>query len=75
MENVSRDLFNASAANAVASRPVGHFQQSSQAEASQDLAANVNTSYVSVPTVERVPVPQQEWARPPIKETYDDMVP
>ena len=75
MENVSRDLFNASAANAVASRPVGHFQQSSQAEASQDLAANVNTSYVSVPTVERVPVPQQEWARPPIKETCDDMVP
>ena len=57
MENVSRDLFNASNNNG----------------GGGDLGANVDTSYVSVPTAERVAPPvrepeipkRSEWAAPP----------
>ena len=70
MEHISRDLFNATSSK----DPSVSFQGSGSA-GEGDLGANVDTSYVAVPTVERVRIPekgvqqqqQQQWM-PEVKE-------
>ena len=60
MEHISRDLFNATTKQSNSNEDSGL--------GGGDLAANVDTSYVSVPTIERAQPARREWMMPEVKE-------